>query len=225
MSAHEHDCAIHDFLERHAPDQFEAFWEVVGRALHAMLPALERRARRYGSAVDADEVGGQAVERALIYLRSQYRGDDVPFRFARSYGLSLQAWVLRILRLVALEQIRKGKRNPCAPAGAGDDLKGVESVAATDTVECETEALKKALNRRGPRRYAHAPSETRRMGPLRHSQRGPPGWCRDHPPRLECTAPVGRDPEDEAACRCNLAERGRALRYDFLRPRSGCCSM
>jgi DNA-directed RNA polymerase specialized sigma24 family protein len=146
MSAHDDDCTIHDFLERRAPDQFDAFIEVVGRALHKIRPSLQRRARRYSGAVDGDEVVGQAVERALTYLWAQYRGDDAPFRFLRSYGLTFQVWVLRILRLVALEQIRKGKRNPCAPAGAAFDLEDVESVAVAGTVECETDALKKALN-------------------------------------------------------------------------------
>jgi DNA-directed RNA polymerase specialized sigma24 family protein len=149
---HADDCAIHDFLERRPPDRFDAFMQAVGRALHAMLPSLKRKARRYGGAVDVDEAVGQAVERALTYLRGQYLGDAAAFRFDRSFGLSFQAWVLRILRLVALEQIRKEKRSPSNAGGTGGDLEDLEraepfaAVAAAETVACETEVRWKALD-------------------------------------------------------------------------------
>ena len=143
MSAYDDDCAIHDFLERRAPDRFDAFLQVVGRALHRMVPSLRRRLRRYGSAVDADEAIGAAIERALIYLRSQYLGHDVHFQFTRSFGLSFEAWVARILRFAALEQIKQVKRSP---GNAADDLEEEEPAAASETIESQTEALKKALN-------------------------------------------------------------------------------
>lgn len=115
MSAHDDDCAIHDFLDRRDPDRFDAFMQVVGRALHRMVPSLRRRLRRYGSAVDADEAIGAAIERALIHLRSQYLGHAVHFQFTRSFGLSFEAWVACILRFAALEQVKQGKRNPGTP--------------------------------------------------------------------------------------------------------------
>jgi RNA polymerase sigma factor (sigma-70 family) len=146
MSAYDDDCAIHDLLERRAPDRFDAFMQVVGRALHAMRPSLKRRLRRYGSVIDADEAISAAIERAVTYLRGQYLGHDVQFRFARSFGLSFQAWVACIVRLVALEQIKKGSRNPGNPSSTGDGPADVESVAAAETIESETEALKKALD-------------------------------------------------------------------------------
>ena len=140
MSAHDDDCAIHDFLERRAPDRFDAFMQVVGRALHRMVPSLKRKLRRYGTVVDADEAIGAAIERALIYLRSQYLGHGAQFQFTRSFGLSFEAWVACILRFAALERVKQGKRS------AADDLEEMEPAAASETIESQTEALKKALD-------------------------------------------------------------------------------
>ena len=141
MSAHDDDCAIHDFLERRAPDRFDAFMQVVGRALHRMVPSLKRKLRRYGSVVDADEAIGAAIERALIYLRSQYLG----------HGAQLP--VHPVVR--ALVRGLGGVHPPfrCSRTGQAGQARAprttwrrMEPAAASGTIESPTEALKKALD-------------------------------------------------------------------------------
>lgn len=95
------DTSIAQMLTARDPAQFDAFTALVGRAIVAAMPELERRVGAYrqnlGDYFDAEDVISRGVEDALSLLMDDYLGRSTRFRFDPSYGLTFKHFLMRVV--------------------------------------------------------------------------------------------------------------------------------
>jgi len=91
------DQALHDQLASHRPEEFDAFMEAVYAAVHELRPRLMRFVRSLRTGLEAEDVVGLAVDRALDHLLDQWRGRETTFAFLPEHGLTFATWMLQII--------------------------------------------------------------------------------------------------------------------------------